>query len=385
MNFTEIIHRPDDRVRRGSQAPRILMFSQRNIYEKEVWRCPIREFEGLVENLDSVELVAPSPAPWYPTGKRAALRFGEHVRRPINPGIPKKVLDKDYDIFFAVCEKPSELLNINAVRGWKDRCRTSVCWLTEFYVKNIETHRSCVEVLSQFDFVFSFFPRLDPFKRVLGGQCSYLPGGVDAIRFCPYPNPPARSVDVLSIGRRSERTHQALLESAERDGIFYLHDTFSNLAAIDLDQHRLLIANMVKRSRYFIANPGKIDSPEETDNTSEFGCRYFEGAAGGALIIGERPRNAEYERIFDWEDALIEVPFGAENIADIIHELDKQPERQAAARRTNVVKMLLHHDWAYRWEHVLNVANVPLAPQLVERKHRLKQLADYVTQAPTDH
>ncbi|NJO32170.1 MAG: glycosyltransferase [Rhodospirillales bacterium] len=241
-----------------------------------------------------------------------------------------------------------------------------------------------MEVLSQFDYVFSFFPRLDPFKRVLRGQCSYLPGGVDALRFCPYPDPPARSVDVLSIGRRSERTHRALLESAERDGIFYLHDTFSNLASFDLDQHRQLIANMVKRSRYFIANPGKIDSPEETDNTSEFGCRYFEGAAGGALVIGERPRNPEFDRLFHWKDALIDLPFDAENIAEVMRELDRQPDRQAAARRANVVEMLLHHDWAYRWEHVLNLAKIPSSPQLIERKQRLKELADFVAQSPIE-
>ncbi|NJO32169.1 MAG: hypothetical protein HC869_02655 [Rhodospirillales bacterium] len=142
MNLAEIIRKPDDRVLRAAQAPRVLMFSQRNIYEREVWRCSIREFEDVVQSLDSVELTAPSPARWYQTGKRAALRLGERVRRPINPGIPKKVLDKDYDIFFAVCEKPSELLNVNAVRGWKDRCKTSFCWLTEFYVKNLDTHRS---------------------------------------------------------------------------------------------------------------------------------------------------------------------------------------------------------------------------------------------------
>jgi hypothetical protein len=357
------------------------MFSQRNIYEREVWRCPIREFEGIVEEIDCVELVAPSPAAWYRTGKRAALRLGERLKHPINPGIPKTVLSDDYDVFFAVCEKPSELLNINSVRGWRDRCKTSFCWLTEFYVKDIATHRSCVEVLSHFDFVFSFFPRLEPFRRVLGGQCSYLAGGVDALRFCPYPNPPQRSIDLLSIGRRSEQTHRALLRQVGRDRVFYVYDTFSNLAAYDLDEHRQLLANMAMRSRYFVANPGKIDSPEETDKTSEFGCRYFEGAAAGALIIGERPRNPEFDRIFHWKDALIELPFGAENIAEVMWELDKQPERQVAARRNNIVEILLRHDWAYRWEHVLNLAQIPATPGLLKRKKKLQELADLVSRS----
>jgi len=125
-------------------------------------------------------------------------------------------------------------------------------------------------------------------------------------------------------------------------------------------------------------------SPEETDKTSEFGCRYFEGAAAGTIVIGERPRNAEFDRIFHWRDALIGLPFGAGNIAEVMYQLDKQPERQAAARRKNMVEMLLHHDWAYRWEHVLNLAKIPAAPGLAKRKEKLRELADMVSRAPIE-
>jgi hypothetical protein len=207
---------------------------------------------------------------------------------------------------------------------------------------------------------------------------------VDALRFCPYPDPPRRAIDLLSIGRRSEQTHRALLRNAERDRIFYVYDTFSNLAAYNLDEHRLLLTNLAKRSRYFIANPGKIDTPEERDEASEFGNRHFEGAAAGALVIGERPRNKEFDRIFHWQDALIDFPFGGENIAEVMRQLDKQPERQVAARRNNMVEILLHHDWAYRWEYVLKLAQIPPTPQLLKRKEKLKQLADLVSRAPIE-
>jgi hypothetical protein len=282
-----------------------------------------------------------------------------------------------------VCEKPSELLNVGTVRNWKDRCKTSFCWLTEFWAKDMATHKSCLEVLSKFDFVFSFISRLDPFRRVLKGQVLYLPSAVDAVRFCPFssPAPPKRSIDVLSIGRRSERTHHALLKLADRDNLFYLHDTYSDLATQSLTDHRRLVTNLAKRSRYFIANPGKVDVPEETENTSEFGGRYFEGAAAGALVIGERPTSSEFERIFHWPDALIDLPFGAENVGAVMRSFDKCPERQIAARRNNMVQMLLNHDWAYRWEHMLNLAGVPPSSHLVQRRQKLQQLADTVDQA----
>ena len=366
--------------REGNQlhAPRVLLFSERNIYEQVVWRCPFYEFERIVQEIDSVDLLAPKPRKWYRHGKRLASRLGEHFKTPLNPGIPRTKLDRYYDVFLAICEKPSELMNVYSVKGWKDYCKTSFCWLVEFYVKDMPTFKSSLEVLSQFDHVLFMFDTSEPFKRVIRGEGSYLPAGVDALRFCPYPNLPMRSIDVLSIGRRSEETHQALLRMAREEGIFYVYDTINDLHAYSLDQHRMLFANMAKRSRYFIANPGKIDLPEETGGQSEFGYRPFEGAASGAIMLGERPNNKEFKRIFNWEDVVIEMPFGSEKIGEIIKQLDRQPERQMRIRRNNILHSLLRHDWAYRWEAVLKMAGLDPLPGLLKRKERLKELAALV-------
>lgn len=359
-------------------SPRILMFSERNIYEKEAWRCPFHELEGMLQEIDSVDLLAPKPRSWYRNGKRLALRLGEHFKTPLNPGIPNIKLDKYYDVFFAVCEKPSELLNVNAVKGWKDYCKTSFCLVTEFYANEIPTTKSCLEVLSRFDHVLFMFNTSGPFQRIIRGRGCYFPAGIDALRFCPFPRPPTRNIDVLSIGRRSERTHQALLRLAQEEGMFYVHDTVSDLHVYDLVEHRQLMANMAKRSRYFIVNPGKIDRPEETGGQSEFGYRYFEGAAPGAIMIGSRPKNKEFERIFNWEDAVIDLPFGSDEIGVTIKELDKQPERQMRIRKNNIIQSLLRHDWVYRWETILKMAGLAPLPALLKRKEKLKELSDMV-------
>ena len=49
-----------------------------------------------------------------------------------------------------------------------------------------------------------------------------------------------------------------------------------------------MMANMAKRSRYFIVSPGKFNNPAETGGLSEFGYRYFEAAAPGTIMIGMR-------------------------------------------------------------------------------------------------
>lgn len=362
-------------------APRILMFSERNIYEQVVWRCPFYEFEGILQEIDSVDVLAPKPKRWYRQGKRVASRLGEYFKTPINPGVTETHLKREYDMFLAICEKPSEVMHLNSVKGRRDYCKTSVCWLTEFYVVDMPTFQSVLEVLSHFDHVIFMNAFYEPFRKLMRGDCSFLPSGIDAFLFCPYPKPPKRCIDVLSIGRRSKETHEALLRMVANEGTFYVYDTIDDMKAYSLEEHRMLLANLGKRSRYFIANPGKINLPEETGGQSEFGYRHFEGAAAGALLIGQRPNNVEFKKYFDWEDPVVDMPFGSKNVGEIMKALDRQPERQVKMRRDSMVQSLLRHDWAYRWEALLNKTGMAPLPQLLQRKKRLEQLAGVVAEA----
>jgi hypothetical protein len=356
--------------------PRILLFSQRNIYEPSVWRCSFREFERILQEVDSVDVLAPKPTNWYGQGRRVAMRLGEFVNLPINPGIQPIKLEREYDLFVTVCEKMLDLLHLKAVKGLREKCKTTACWVFEFWVNSMASYKSCLEVLSQFDYVIFSFVNNDPLRAIIKGQGQYLPGGIDTLRFCPYPNPPARSIDVLSIGRRAPATHKALLRMANEEGKFYVYDTINSLEAYDLEEHRLLMANLAKRSRYFIVSPGKFDKPDETGGQSEFGFRYFEAAAPGAIMIGMRPpQNKEFDKIFDWPDAVIEVPFTSDEIVSVIRELDKEPERQMKIRETNITQCLLKHDWVYRWEEVLSLVGMQPLPLLENRKRRLRELA----------
>src|SRR5258708_1352766 len=114
---------------------------------------------------------------------------------------------------------------------------------------------------------------VEPLSQQIGRKCVFLPPGIDAISFCPYPAAPQRVIDVLSMGRRSEITHQRLLRMARENGLFYLYDSIGGHEAINLKQHRALFANVAKRSRYFIVNPGLIDQPGKRGNQIEASTR----------------------------------------------------------------------------------------------------------------
>jgi len=288
-------------------------------------------------------------------------------------------------LFFAICGIPSDLLVVDAAVNWRRLCSASVCLIDEFWARQIAEYRSFLRILDKFDVVMLYYSQsVQSVGKQIHSKCYYLPPGVDTFRFTPYPEPPRRSIDVYSIGRRSEVTHRKLLEmSSTSSRFFYLHDSIAGSQAIDAIQHRVLFANTAKRSRYFLVNPGLIDNPQTTGRQSEIGNRYFEGAASGTIMIGERPKNEEFARLFDWPDALIEMPYNSNEIDVIIRKLDGQPECQERIRQNNIAQALLRHDWANRWEAVLETVGLAPAQPLFERKKHLHALAEAIRSGNT--
>jgi hypothetical protein len=351
------------------------MYSQRSAFTNLHYRAGLYEFEDIIREVDSVDLFVPHPGRWFEYRTRLANRLAVDWQTTINPGIGGARLERDYDLFVAVVQFPRDLLHIKYLQGWKERCRTSVCWLNEIYVSDLPTSRHYLSQLSRFDYIIlQQTGSIAPVEQLIGKKCTYQPSGVDALLFCPFPDSPHRAIDVYSIGRRSQTTHEALLQMARNRQLFYIYDSLKGEQVRHPEEHRFLYASMAKRSRYFVVNRGNVDKPGEAAQV-EFGNRFFEGAAAGTMMIGERPRNEAFDVIFDWEDAVIDVPFGAENIGVLIEAIDRDPERQERIRRTNVVRSLLRHDWVYRWETLLTLAGVQPTAALLNRKQRLATMA----------
>jgi hypothetical protein len=363
---------PDTSGRRA----RILILSMRNL-STHASRCSAYEFEDTIRACDAADMLAPRQA--VPRGqvmRRVSRAIGQShriVAEPIPPG-------RHYDLLLALCQSPSDLRHLPHLRELRERCARSACLLEEVWNVDIERWSRDIRWVANFDAVFTLLgASVPPLSKLLGRACHHVLGGVDAMKFCPYPDPPVRSIDVYSMGRRSGVVHTALMRLAEKHRWFYLYDTVANFSVIDPPQHRWLLSNFIKRSRYFMAYPAKFNSPDETRGQNELGLRQFEGAAGGAVMLGSPPRSEAYNRNFDWPDAII--PVSATNgadVGDVMTELDRQPERVARIRRDNVANSLLRHDWVYRWRSMLEIVGLAPSPEMTVREADLKRLAGIV-------
>jgi hypothetical protein len=325
-------HRTERLSPSSDRGARVLLFSRRNL-NQHVSCCHRYEFEDVIAAADRVDLLAPNRPGQQSEGR--IVRYTKRILRSNRPLIDGEIyLNQEYELFVAMCRRPRDLRYVQLINGLHEKCRFSVCLFDEVWPDEIAmSSRSDLEVLRRFDCVFlNVMDGVEPLRQFTERQPQFMPYGVDAASFCPYPDSPTRSIDVLSMGRRPEGIHRALLARAERAGDFYVYDTASNFSVIDTGEHRRLLSNMIRRSRYFIAYPGRFDH-----GVPQFllGTRYFEGAAGGAILLGMGPANTPYEGYFDWPDAVFPTPVDGSQIAELIADLDRQPARLGRLRQNS--------------------------------------------------
>lgn len=370
-------------------SPRICMPTWRN-FKKNAYQCGLYEAQDVLVEIDDVDLIHLDMTTW-------GTRLGEYwLRRPlyhdvssklifVNPGLRRVRLNTDYDVFIAVCATLWDLPHINAIERWRDHCRIGVCWIDEFWVSDIYHYKYWLPALRQFDYVFvGTKGTVSALSRAANRTCFWLPGGIDALRFNPFSHPAVRPVDVYSIGRRHKGIHHEMLKAADRGEIFYVHDTQVGggmTEVYDYRQHREMLANIAKRSRYFLVAAAKMDQLDYTQVQVEVGYRYYEGAAAGTVMIGEVPDCDAYRELFGWPEAVIQIkPDGSDTMA-VLSELDSNPGRVAAISRRNTKEAVLRHDWIYRWNEMFRIVGIEPSPRGAAREQRLKELADLSTSA----
>ncbi|MFM2311910.1 MAG: hypothetical protein RLZZ04_1186 [Cyanobacteriota bacterium] len=362
------------------QESRVLVWSQRKI-ENFIFNSCLFEFEDIINEVDLADVISP---PRYNFREKMVKKFVKNSTQyfksivNLNPYFQSVYLEQEYDIFLTILDFPYNLSSINLLKNWRKKCQVSVCYLIEIWHKDLSKLKNFIRFFQDFDLIcLGHSEIVDDVQKMINRPCIYLPPGVNAVKFCSDGQKSHRSIDLLTLGRRSEVVHQALLELAEQTEFFYYYDHVSStLQRSDRHQeHRTLIANLLKSSRYFITNYAKVNKLQETHGQQEIGYRFFEGAAAGSVLLGCPPDNLAFKHYFDWDNAIIPIDFDEHNIVNIIAELDSQPELLKQIQTDNVVNSLLRHDWVYRWEQVLRKLGMSITPGIKKRQHQLKELA----------
>lgn len=378
----------------GTRPTKVLTFSMRRVATLVAYCAPY-EFEDVIARTTGADRVEPDSVDGLEFLRRVykvarAVTRSPRLASHLVPRLGALRLEKDYDLFLPVFNNPYEVFALRAIPDWRDRTNFAACFISEIWQQFLPEY--LLETLAQFDRIYLGVTQpIDAVARITGRPCEYLPLATDTLLFSPYPEEPPRAIDVCGIGRRSAVTHEALLALARERGLFYYYDTMraggpgvvnsqrqTTFHVSNAAEHRLLLANLLKRSRYFIANRARANEPEVTRGVEEIAGRFFEGAAAGAIVVGDPPRTETFRSLFDWPDVVIPVPFDAPGIGDTLAELDADPARCERIRTAGVVHSLLRHDWLHRLRTVFEAGALQPTAGMVAREARLRAAAEQI-------
>ena len=381
---------------RGNGGP-LLLLSMRRLSNLVAYSM-LYEFEDIVTDItgaDRIEVDNPEALEFSRRAYKLIRKASGSATLAQKLAPPPSVirLDRQYDLFFPVFNHPHELHALAAVPNWRDHCRVGICYINEVWVHLLPEY--LLEQLSRFDHIFlAMHHAVDAVARITGRPCSQLPLAADVARFSPWPAPLVRNIDVCNVGRRSALTHEVLLRLGADRRIFYYYDTYAGSADKDkrqrtfrVDQpaqHRLLMANVLQRSRYYIANRARFNESGYPEIHQESSGRFYEGIAAGTVILGSPPDTPEFRRQFNWPDAVIHIPSDHPGIEDTLNDLDREPERLSRIHRENTRHAALRHDWVYRLEDVFRQAGIAPTEGMLRRKQLLQELGGQIIRAAPD-
>ncbi len=331
-----------------------------------------------IATMAETTIVAPGSARHGAAWK--AVSLARHATRGVPfSGYEHKKIDEDFDLFLFVGMRPQDLICLKSIEGWRERSRIAAAFLFETWTALVEEKRNYYRLLKPFDEVFLFNAgSVATARRVSGTGVSHLPAAVDCLAATPWPKPGARPIDVVSIGRTHQRVHEQLVEMTSRQELNYLWDLPPGTMTFGYPEARFRTYHLIRQSRYFTSFNFKIDAAKTRESRGEdtVPARVFEGAAAGAVMIGTAPTVPEFQTLFDWPDAIIEIPLDPVDMPAFYAEIEAQPQRIRRAGILNAARSLRKHDWAYRFEEMLRRLDLPVPAQVAERKARLADLAD---------
>jgi hypothetical protein len=365
------------------QSSRILLFSQRGL-RYQAANCCLYEFEDLIADFDRVDLFIPNNEYSFSRKLHRIIKYvtkSDYCATKISPFPHQYTLDQEYDLLFAVLDNPWQIYLLDSIQNWREKCRYVACYVGEIWDPELDNWRLLQEPFQYCDRIFlGVHHSVEKLSKQINIPCSYLAPGVDTVLFSPYPFLPYRSLDLCYVGRRVPAIHQTLLDLTTKKNFFYYYDTAKKLQleVENHQEHRRLLANLLKRSRYTICTYAKFNRLEETGGYQEIGYRFFESAAAGTVMLGIPPKTEVFQKYFGWSDSIIEIDLNTSDINNIITELDAQPERLIRISRDNVINSLQKHDWVYRWREVLTSFKLELTSSMLDRERYLQQLVDSI-------
>lgn len=316
---------------------------------------------------------------------RTMRRFG-----PMGPHAPLPApksrrsdgqLRQHYDVVVFVGFTLWDMPLLERLQGVRARADHIIAWFPEAWASDFDNGRLTHEPFDLADTIFvGMKAAAEHLQTVADRPVYYVPPAVDALRFAGTNLGETRQIDVLGIGRRDSRLHEALLDWARKSHRLYVYDTITGSQAIDATAHRENLAETYRRSKTAITNYAKYNQPSVVGTERETPGRLWEGLASGVSMIGFPPDESLQKALIG--ELVVESLADDPSIAvEQIEQLTRTDRTQT--RRHNVQLALRGHDWIHRWATLFAKSGIDAPPRFETRIEQLETLASSMERSPS--
>jgi hypothetical protein len=349
---------------RAGEASNVLL-SRRN--PASAGWVAIDEFEDLFQRLCGARILCPEHRSLLrdPLGKVQRRLLGRFHRL-------KENVERDAELLLVVARTPSDLRMLYSLTDARKRFRKIAGYVIDSYFT--EGFESSAK---SYDHIFSTTQEGADFVRTkFGVSSSVLRQGFDCLAWASID--PARSIDLIGFGRQPASYHREFQRSfhVSHSNILYLHSPIGAKAGSAVWVERPMMLKLLQRSKMSLAFHLLVEPEEARPRAANFvTSRWFESLAAGCIVVGRRPPGEMAAEMFDWPNALIELPDRPSEAADFIKSLACDARFLRETRTRNVIEMCRRHDWRYRIRNIYEHFDLSLPESLKAEIVALEEMA----------
>ena len=330
----------------------------------------IDEFEDLFQRLCDARILCPD--------HRLLLRdpLGKVQRRLLGRFQPlKENVERDAELLLVVARAPTDLSMLYSLTNARKRFRKIAGYVIDSYFT--EGFESSAK---SYDHIFCTTQEgVDFVQTKFGVSSSVLRQGFDCLAWAS--TDPARSIDLIGFGRQPASYHREFQRwfHDSQSNILYLHSPIGAKAGSAVWVERPMMLKLLQRSKMSLAFHLLVEPEESRPRAASFvTSRWFESLAAGCIIVGRRPPGEMAAEMFDWPNALIELPDRPSDATDLIRSLACDASFLQETRTRNVIKMCRRHDWRYRIRGIYKHFDLLLPESLKAEIIALEELANKI-------
>lgn len=182
-------------------------------------------------------------------------------------------------------------------------------------------------------------------SRIEGLETVWLPEAIAPDRFDPSRPLAERGIDVLELGRRWDRYHDAIAEHCRQRSYRHLFELRKTEIVFATEEQ--FVAGMGD-ARISVCFPSSITHPERSGTVETLTQRYLESMAAGALLVGHCP--AELAELFGYDPVIaVDWTDPAAQLDSILGNIDSYEDM----RRRNLTRLREVGTWDRRVDSLL--------------------------------